>query len=184
MDSWVEYRHEIDRRLDAVRPERCGANEKDWREPIYGWARNHIPDESNLVRRFAEKEVNNRERIATTRGNKLLRGWLHGRVRLAWRFLGPLPVVVGKVRIRLDAATPDDLEDAARELEERGRLVFNEVLLLVGGLRDLARAARRQGLLTVSLIGDLAPCTPFREGFLPYEGPDDEISDVDDDDDE
>ncbi len=175
MDSWAEFRHEIDRKLDELRPERGSQSEKEWRAPVYGWARNHIPDESNLVRYFAEAEVDRREGLATKRGNLLLRRWAKGQMPLFWVDLGPLPVVVEKVRIRLDAVTPDDIEDAARELEHQGKATYDEVLLLVDGMRDLGRNARRKGLSVVALLGDLKPRTD-RSIF-------DDDDDLDDDDD-
>lgn len=157
MDSWTEYRRQIDRLLDEHRPARANAGDKDWREPVYGWARNHIPDESNLVRHFAERSVDGREGQATKRGNRVLRLWLHGQTPLEWKICGPLPIVANRVRVRLDAAIPDEVEDAATELRHRGKLTYDEILLLSEGLQRLARLARRAGLAKVSLIGDLPP---------------------------
>lgn len=176
MDSWAEFRAEIDRRLDQRRPARSSQSEKDWREPVYGWARNHIPDESNLVRHVAEHEVDVREGRATKRGNKFLRHWAKGQMPLLWADLGALPVLVEGVRIRLDAVTPDDIEDAARELDRNAKNVYDEVLVLTDGMRDLARSARRQGLPIVALLGDLKP-RGTDEGIAP-----DVDDDVDDDD--
>src|SRR5262245_29226623 len=155
--EWENYRREIDKRLNAIRPQRAGVGEREWREPVYGWARNHIPDESNLVHNFAARIVDQREGQATKIGNLHLRGWLHGVEPLDWSVVGPYPVRVGKLRIRLDAVTPDELEDAARELRAAGQIVWNEVLLLHDGMLDLARAARRQGLATVAKLGDQEP---------------------------
>lgn len=155
--SWADYHAEIDKRLDALRPRRSSSGDKDWREQVYGWARNHIPDETNLVRHFAEKEVDAREGKATRRGNKLLRRWAKGQMPLLWADLGSLPVVVDGVRIRMDALTPDDMDDAARELRSTAKQVYDEVLILTEGLEDLARAARRAGCSFVAEIGDLDP---------------------------
>ena len=154
---WEEFRREVDRRLDAVRPERASVGQKDWREPVYGWARNHLPDESNLVRRIAEREVDHREGEATKRGNGFIREWMHGRGPLSWELVGPLPVKVGKLRIRLDVATAIEVEDAARELLSQGKATFDEVVLLADGLFDLSRQAREKGCVTVALIGDQPP---------------------------
>jgi hypothetical protein len=155
--TWAEYHAEIDKRLDALRPQRSSSGDKDWRESVYGWARNHIPDESNLVRHFAEKEVDGREAKATRRGNKMLRRWAKGQIPLLWADLGPLPVVVDGTRIRMDALTPDDMDDAARELRSNAKQVFDEVLILTESLEDLARTARRAGCSFVAEIGDLDP---------------------------
>ncbi|MGH3476020.1 MAG: hypothetical protein ACRDQD_04195 [Nocardioidaceae bacterium] len=157
MDSWSEFRAEIDRRLDEKRPARCGPEEKDWREEVYGWARNHIPDETHLVRVFAKDEVDRREGLATKRANNYLRRWGHGQVPLDWSLVGPLPIKANAVRIRLDAATPDDIEDAARELAAAGKVTFDEVMLLTESMRDLARAARRSNVATIVLLGNIGP---------------------------
>lgn len=156
-DQWGAYHSHIDRLLDTARPERSESGDKDWREDVYGWARNHIPNESNLIRYFAEKIVDSREARATRRGNKLLRAWAKGQRPLLWSDLGPLPVVVEKIRIRLDAITPDDMDDAARELLATGKATYDEVVLLGLALQDLARNARRQGLDRVVQLGDLEP---------------------------
>jgi hypothetical protein len=154
---WQEFRHEIDLRLDARRPERAGVSEKEWREPVYGWARNHLPDELNIVRRIAEREVDLRERQATRRGNDYIRAWMHGRMPLSWQLVGPLPIKVGKLRIRLDIATASEVEDAARELRANAKAVYDEVLLLCDGLLDIGRQARQKGCVAVALIGDQPP---------------------------
>lgn len=153
---WKEFHHEIDRRLDALRPKRTSMRERDWREPVYGWARNHIPDESNLVRRFAEKEVDRREEQATKRGNRELRRWMDGQIPLVWSDIGALPIMVDdQLRVRLDAATPQDAEDAARKVQADGLKVYQETLRLAECERELASMARRAGLTLISLLGDL-----------------------------
>jgi hypothetical protein len=155
---WREFSQQIDKRLDALRPKRASMKERDWREPVYGWARNHIPDESNLIRRFAEKEVDRREEQATKRGNRELRRWMDGQMPLVWADIGSLPVKVNnELRVRLDAVTPQDLEDAAKLVQDEGLKVYAETLRLAECERDLARLAREAGLLVVALLGDLAP---------------------------
>jgi hypothetical protein len=156
-DSWAEFHAEIDKRLDQIRPQRSGKADKAWREEVYGWARNHIPDETNVIRTFAEREVDNQERLATRRGNRLLRSWAHGRRPLIWHGIGPLPVIVGRERVRLDAVTPEDIETAATQMDEESQLVRQEILLLVEAMRELAKEARRRRFAIVSMVGDLAP---------------------------
>jgi hypothetical protein len=174
-ESWAEYHAEIDKRLDALRPRRSSSGDKDWREQVYGWARNHIPDETNLVRHFAEKEVDSREAKATRRGNRLLRRWAKGQSPLLWSDLGPLPVIVDGVRIRMDALTPDDMDDAARELRSNAKQIYDEVLILSESLEDLARSARRAGLSFVAELGDLDPRgAEVTEEDLDDDGPDDD----------
>jgi hypothetical protein len=180
--TWAEYHTEIDKRLDALRPQRSSSGDKDWREQVYGWARNHIPNESNLVRHFAEKEVDGREAKATRRGNKMLRRWAKGQIPLLWSDLGPLPVVVDRTRIRMDALTPDDMDDAAQELRSTAKQVFDEVMILSESLVDLARAARRAGCSFVAEIGDLDPrgeMVEVEDGWDDEEDEDDEDTDDD-----
>jgi hypothetical protein len=155
--AWAEFWAEIDRQLNERRPERIGIGETDWREPVYAWARAHMPDETHLVRHIAKREVDNREKEATRKGNNLVRDWMHGRMPLDWSLVGPYPVIVNKVRVRLDVATPDDVEAAALELQTKGRQVFDEVLLLVEGLRFLADQAREAGHVVVAALGNLPP---------------------------
>lgn len=156
-EPWGAYRDEIRRRLDAIRPDRSISDDKDWREPVYGWARNHIPNESGLIRHFAETEVDRQEASATRRGNKLVRQWVNGQRPLLWSDLGPLPCTIAKTRIRFDALTPDDMEDWALERLAEGKAVYDEVVLLSEAGLDLARRARRLGFSTVAEIGDLPP---------------------------
>lgn len=155
---WKEFHREIDRRLDALRPKRASIGDREWRESVYGWARNHIPDETNIVRRFAEKEVDRREREATTRGNRELRRWMDGQIPLVWADLGALPVKVDEqLRVRLDAVTPQDLEDAAKLVQSDGLKVYQETLRLAECERELASRARSAGVTIVALLGNLPP---------------------------
>jgi len=155
---WKEYHRQIDQRLDRIRPQRAGAGEKEWREAVYGWARNHIPDESTIVRHFAEQEVDRREAQATRRGNAHLRQWMEGQIPLVWNDIGCLPVKITRdLRVRLDAVTPQDLDDAARLVQDAGLQVYTETLLLAEAERDLASRARQAGLVVVALLGDLPP---------------------------
>lgn len=155
--QWSEFRSEIDKMLDQSRPQRVAAAEKEWLEPIYSWARNHMPDESRLVRIIAKREVDRREGIATKHANNLLRDYMHGRAPLSWSMVGPKPIRVGRLRIRLDVATPKEVEDGARQLLSEGQQVFDEVAMLVRCLEELAEEARQKGYLTVALVGDKPP---------------------------
>lgn len=157
--QWSEFRSDIDEMLDQHRPQRSVASEKEWLEPIYAWARNHMPDESRLVRIIAKQEVDRREGIATKQANHLLRDYMHGRAPLSWALVGPKPMRVGKLRVRLDVATPKEVEDGARQLLIEGQQVFDEVAILVACLEELAEEARQKGYLTVALIGDKPPHT-------------------------
>ena len=112
--AWAEFRAEINRQLNERRPERIGIGETEWREPVYAWARNHMPDESHLIRHIAKREVDRCETEATKKGNKLIREWMRGLLPLDWSLVGPYPVKVGEVRVRLDVATPEDVDRAVK----------------------------------------------------------------------
>lgn len=174
-ESRAAYHAEIDRRLDQLRPKRASVSETDWRQPVYAWARNHMPNEATLVRDQAKRDVDVREGEATKRGNLYIRRYLKGQIPLEWALLGPSPIKVGRrLRVRLDAATPQDVEDAARLILAEGKATYDEVVLLAGGLLDLARDARQAGFTFVAEIGDL----PLREdGRMADLGWDDEEDD-------
>jgi hypothetical protein len=170
-ESWKFFHRQIDERLDAIRPKRAGVGETEWREPVYAWARQHMPDESNLVRNIAKSEVDRREGAATKRGNKLLRDYAKGIIPLSWAMFGPMPIKVDRtLRVRLDAATPDDVDDAARELRSDAKRVFDEVTILADGMEDLARMARRRGLPFVASLGDLPAVDGDSSGEEPGDG--------------
>lgn len=152
--SWKQFHADIDEQLNQRRPDRVGSSEKDWREPVYAWARNHMPDETHLVRVVAQREVDRREQEATKKGYRIIRQYADGQAPLSWEIIGPYPIIVDGLRIRLDAATPDDIEDACRELEATAKKSYDQVIVLVNCFRDLARSARRAGYATVAQIGD------------------------------
>lgn len=155
--DWQTFHAEIDRLLDEIRPTRVGQGEYGWREPAYGFARNHMPDESNIIRNVAKQVVDRRETQATKVGNNLLRAWMHGTMPLSWSIVGPKPVLVDKIRVRLDIATPEDIDAAAVQLLSEGAKTYKEVQVLAEALKDLVRAARAQGYSRVADMGDLRP---------------------------
>jgi hypothetical protein len=192
-DSWRKFRADIDQKLAEHRPARIGADEHDWREPVYGWARNHIPDESNIVKHFAQQEVDRREGVATKAANRFLRNWTEGVIPLLWDGFGALPLVVPardgttELRVRLDAATPEDLNEATRKLRGDAKVVYDRVLVVADGIDDLALGARRRGFALVHDLGDLAPRRFDPSGFLCAFDADDESplrDDTDDDEDD
>lgn len=155
---WAEFNDQIRNLLNKHRPDRTSASDKDWLEPVYGWARNHLPDERHAIRNLAKAKVDGLEGAATKRGNDYVRQWAKGQRPLFWADLGPLPISVGNgERVRFDAATPDDVEDAALDLHAKGKATYDEVVLLTETMHDLARKARRAGLSIVALIGDQPP---------------------------
>lgn len=156
-DSWKEFRRGIDEKLDRHRPNRAGVGETKWREPVYTWARNHMPDETHLVRNVAKQEVDRREGLATKRGNKHVRAWMKGQAPLSWLLLGALPIKVGEIRVRADAATPEDLEESARAVRESALGNYNEEVLLATGFDEIAKRARQSGFDTAADIGDQPP---------------------------
>lgn len=160
--DWQSFKQAIDELLDQHRPERAGQGEKDWREPVYGWARNHIPNEQNIVRRFAQEEVDRREALATKVGNKIVRAWMHGQSPLIWGQLGAKPIIVGKLRIRCDVATAEDFDAAAQQIENAAKKTFDEAMQLAQGYRDLGHETIKRGVDHAPKLGDLAPRAPGR----------------------
>ena len=171
-DSWAVWKEGIKARLNRDRPKRYDHTDRDWMVPTDDWARLHMPD-VDLVRRHAETIVRQLEGLATKEGNRLIRAWNKGQRPLFWGEIGPLPVkVTNKLRVRLDAATPEDEEDAALLRSSEAKRTFDEVLGQADAERDLARAARLRGLDFIYQLGDLAP-RGEGGGILPWEGPDD-----------
>jgi hypothetical protein len=169
----ASFRQHIADMLNQYRPDRAAADERGWRDPVYAWAEANMPADARTVAFVAAAEVDNAESRATTAGNKILRAFQQGQAPLSWDMVGPYPVVVGKLRIRLDAATPEDLEDAAQQLDTHARRNYAQELLLVDCLRDLARLTRRSGKRYASELGDLdAPDNPGGTLFGDGDDPD------------
>lgn len=155
--AWAEYRAEIRRLLNEVRPARVEQGDKAWREPIYGWARTHMPDESQLVRREARRVVDHLEGRATRDGNELLRDWWQGRAPLDWSLVGPYPVLVDGMRIRLDHATRRDVAIAAAQLHVVNEKAYDAAEAAVAAMRDLADRAEHAGVVAIAELGNLPP---------------------------
>lgn len=156
-EAWAEYRTKIRDLLNDARPLRVEDGDKAWREPIYGWARAHMPDETQLVRREARRVVDHIEGVATKRGNELLRDWWQGREPLDWSLVGPYPVRVDEIRVRLDHATTRDVAVAAAQLHVANEKVYEAAEAAVAAMRDLVARAERAGLTVVAELGDLPP---------------------------
>jgi hypothetical protein len=172
-ESWQQYYRDIDRLLNEIRPPRAGKSEKEWREPAYGYAANHMPDQRGAVRNLAKAHVDRRETLASRHGNDIIRAYGQGQTPLEWALLGPLPFTIGKLKVRFDAATTEDVEDGAREQELTAKQRYDAELIVIATMRDLARSARRQGYEFVVQLGD-----------LPLRNDDDWVDDDDDDDDD
>jgi hypothetical protein len=155
--AWAEFREKIRDLLNDARPERVDENDRVWREPIYGWARAHMPDETQLVRREARRVVDHMETQATKRGNDLLRDWWQGREPLDWSLVGPYPVRVDGVRVRLDHATTRDIAVAAAQLHVVNEKTYEAAEAAVAAMRDLVSRAEQAGLTVVAQLGDLPP---------------------------
>jgi hypothetical protein len=155
---WGEFYAGIDDRLNKARPARSNTQDRDWLQPVIGWAANHIPNEMYLVRTFAEREVHKREGDANRKANALLKQYATGQMMLTWADLGPLPFTIddrAKLRVRYDAATPEDLEAHARFIRGSARRRYDAELVVADTLDDLARVAREAGYSRVALIGDM-----------------------------
>jgi hypothetical protein len=157
-ESWAEYNRTIDRMLDEDRPTRSINADRDWMERTKGWARNHIPNETGIVRYFADKEVERREGRATKAGNDVVRVWMKGQAPLDWGIDGRKPIKLRDgTRVRLDAATPADVWDAARTLARQLKTTYDNGMVAARGLWLLGAEADRQGLDLVMWLGPLAP---------------------------
>jgi hypothetical protein len=157
-DSWAEYHRVIDQMLDEDRPPRSLPSERDWMERAKGWARNHIPNESGIVRYFADKEVETREGRATRVGNDVIRLWMKGQAPLDWTIDGRKPIKLRDgTRVRLNAATPTDLFDAARALARQLKITYDNGMVTARGMWSLGMEADRRGLDVAEWLGPLEP---------------------------
>ena len=175
-EGWGEFRTEIDRRLNELRPARSTPADRAWMQPIFGWCRNHMPNESNLVRYVAEQEVIKREARANRKANRLLKAHADGQAPLTWADLGPLPFTMedNGLRVRFDAATPDETETRSNQIRLSARRSYQSGLRVADVLDELARRAREAGYDHIAMIGDL----PIRDdGRLADLGWDDEEDD-------
>lgn len=157
-ELWRDWRKQIADDLDKHRPERYDRGETDWMDPVVARARGRMPmEDATVIRRAVEREVRNEEKNATQRGNRLVREWYEGQRPLDWRLFGPCPVVVGTVKVRLDAASRDDVREAIDEAHAKNLANYNRAELGLEGYRDLERRAAAQGFEQLSLLGDLPP---------------------------
>jgi hypothetical protein len=161
-ESWVVFRRGIDEILNEDRPSRASISEREWRERAYAWARNHMPNETTLVRHIAQREVDSREKTATRKGNAYLRRWIKGMIPLFWNDLGHYPIAVTdpggeKLHIRLDAATIVDARRFAHEERDRSKRDYDERLLLCKAIEELADRAAEAGYMTLAQLGDQPP---------------------------
>lgn len=156
--EWAEWRAGIDERLNEARPARAGSGEQGWRASVFSWARNHMPNETMLVRIIAEREVNARERVATRKGNEVLRGWFtDAQMSLTWADIGFYPILVGNDHVRLDVVGPQDLRQFAREQRRSAKIVYDAVVNLADAAEYLAEMAVQAGVTTVAQLGNLPP---------------------------
>ena len=121
---------EIDRLLAERRPDRYQLGvDDDWMEDVAAQISRRIP-EHELRRLAADRMVKQRETVKTKQANKLLRDVFESpEPPLGWLEQQALPIVAGKERVALRAATAEDLElfaanerrDAAAEFATRNR---------------------------------------------------------------
>jgi len=161
-DLWADFWRQIDLKLAEARPARAGVDDRAWREEVYGWARNHIPNEANLVRTTAQQQVDNREKIATRRGNDWLRAYYDtGRGPLFW---DATPIRVGEEHVRLDAATIRDGVNFEQERRRSAKQKYDSELVACDAMHELVEMAREQGYMRLSQLGDLPPRSKAAEG--------------------
>jgi hypothetical protein len=158
-DPWAPWTQMIRTELNRRRPERYDKSDREWMEPVIGRAAQTMPNQHKAIRIHAESEVYKQEGAATRRANREILRYADGNRPLLWADLGPLPFSVGGTRVRLDAGTPKDYDDAAQEQRADGKAAYERVLTRADLLEELANTARHRGLNIVSKIGDL----PARE---------------------
>lgn len=151
------YRDEIERLLNKYRPNRVPTGDKEWKRPVYEFAREHLPNPMRAIERAADQEVDGVDGRATQKANAWLRRWAKGLEMLDWALLGPLPATINGIRVRFDALDADDLEMWADEREAEAKATFDEVMTMVDGARRLAKLARSQDARRVSDLGNQEP---------------------------
>ena len=161
-DLWGPYREEIAQRLNRDRPARYSQKDQGWMEPTIAWARARMPaDEVTLLRLAARDEVIKAEKNSNRKANGKLRKWATGQSMLYWTDLGPLPFTIDRhgLRVRFDAATPEDIELHAKNIRADARQRYRAELAVAEGLEWLAQRARSAGYERVAMVGDM----PLRE---------------------
>lgn len=156
---WGPFREEITRRLNRDRPTRYSQADQSWMEPTIAFARARMPaDEATVIRKFARDEVIRVEKAANRKANGLLKRAALGRAPLLWSDLGPLPFTIDKrtgMRVRFDAATPEDFELHAQQIRADAKQRYEAELIVADYLDNLAGRAREAGYERVALIGDM-----------------------------
>lgn len=137
-----------------------------------------MPNQHRAIRVHAESEVAKIEGLSTRKANEKILDYADGRKPLSWLEIGPFPFSCGKLRIRLDAGTPDDYEQASYEQRVKAKRDHDRALFRATCLDELAKTARHLGKTVVSEIGDL-PIRPMPEGHQHIE---DDFLDGEDDD--
>jgi hypothetical protein len=151
-DEKEELSQLIDRLLAEMRPERYDIADKDWMAAVIEKASDELEamDRDDLIADVARRRVHGREAQATRKANDFLRliartgqlplGWGEGD---EWKLMQGgvlrLPISIEKLRVRLGAASPNDLEEwilareeqqdrelAARELSRNGAVLLRE----------------------------------------------------------
>jgi hypothetical protein len=177
-DLWGPYREEITRRLNRDRPSRYSKNDQSWMEPTIAFARARMPaDEATVLRKVARDEVIRIEKLANRQANAQVKKWARGRAPLFWDHLGPLPFTIDPrdgLRVRFDAARPEDFEEHARHIREDARRRYEAELAVAEGLEWLAARARAEGYERVVLIGDMPVRADGRVDDLGWDDEDDD----------
>ncbi len=151
------WHREIDERLDQVRPARASLADDAWMKPVDKWADENQPQRRIAARLRARDVVRRRNRHALTRTRNVLRKWALGQAPLSFTIDGAAPIKVGDEHVRLDAATPRDMDISAKEVKEKANSDHQRTLLGAQAQMDLARMAREAGHAVVRLLGDQPP---------------------------
>lgn len=153
------FAREIDRRLSAARPERYGPADIDWKSDTIAWGVANYPDHETAIADQVRAYVKRAEHQATLRLRSYLRHWKYNGRYLRVDEIGASPIVIDRTgtRVRYDAATPEDLDQAAALNDEQSEYAYQQRRAYSEAIRDLSRRARAAGLMHVAQLGDLAP---------------------------
>jgi hypothetical protein len=155
------WREEIERRLNRDRPARYTNQDNAWMEPTRAWARVHSPyDPVTAQLKVMHDAVMAIEKNANRKANGKLKQWALGQAPLFWDDLGPLPFTLDRsrnrgLRIRFDAAIPEDFEKHADNIESNAQERKDAEDNVAEGLRDIAHRTRVMGFQRCSQLGDL-----------------------------
>jgi hypothetical protein len=177
-DLWGPFREELTRRINRDRPTRYSRADQSWMEPTIAYARAHLPaDDVTVIRKVARDEVIRIEKDANRKANTLIKRYALGQAPLFWGDLGPLPFTIDLktgLRVRFDAATPEDFELRAARIRDDAKVRHEAEIAVAAEMERLARQARERGYERVAMLGDLPLRADGRIADLDWDDEDDD----------